>query len=103
MWPRGDARETPDISARRNKANGLSGFVSFKRRKDAEVALRDVDGVTWAGTTLRVGWSKAVPTSGMVLYGASPFAACQRGISYYARAKKFKIALAFSETRWSSA
>jgi len=73
MWPRGDARETPDISARRNKASGLSGFVSFKRRKDAEAALRDIDGVAWAGSTLRVGWSKAVPTSGTVLYGASPF------------------------------
>jgi U2-associated protein SR140 len=98
MWPRGDARETPDISARRNKASGLSGFVSFRRRKDAEAALRDVDGVVWAGSTLRVGWSKAVPTSGVVLYGVSHFAACQRVISYYTREEKFKISLAFSET-----
>lgn len=69
MWPRGDARETAETAARRAKASGLSGFVSYKRRKDAEVALRELDGVAWAGSTLRVGWSKAVPTSGVVLYG----------------------------------
>ena len=55
--------------SRRAKSSGLSGFVSFKRRKDAEVALRELDGTNWAGSALRVGWSKAVPTSGRVLYG----------------------------------
>jgi U2-associated protein SR140 len=57
--------------SRRAKSSGLSGFVSFKRRKDAEVALRELDGTNWAGSALRVGWSKAVPTSGRVLYGKS--------------------------------
>jgi U2-associated protein SR140 len=57
--------------SRRAKSSGLSGFVSFKRRKDAEIALRELDGVSWAGSALRVGWSKAVPTSGRVLYGTS--------------------------------
>lgn len=71
MWPRGDVREALDTSSRRTKSSGLSGFVSFKRRKDAEAALRELDGAAWAGSTLRVGWSKAVPTSGKVLYGSS--------------------------------
>lgn len=71
MWPRGDSREGPgnDLASRRGKSGGLSGFVSFKRRKDAEAALRSLDGTIWSGSTLRVGWSKAVPTSGRVLYG----------------------------------
>ena len=71
MWPRGDVREPlgNDPSSRRAKPSGLSGFVSFKRRKDAEVALRELDGASWSGSALRVGWSKAVPNSGKVLYG----------------------------------
>jgi U2-associated protein SR140 len=67
MWPRGDPRE--NTTDRRSKGGGLSGFVSFKKRRDAEIALKELDGVLWAGSTLRVGWSKAVPTSGRVLYG----------------------------------
>ncbi|PVG00341.1 hypothetical protein CPB86DRAFT_729426 [Serendipita vermifera] len=67
MWPRGDPRE--NNTDRRSKSGGLSGFVSFKRRRDAEIALKELDGMAWAGSTLRVGWSKAVPTSGRVLYG----------------------------------
>lgn len=66
MWPRG---ETVGDMSRRSKTTGLSGFVSFKRRKDAEMALHRLDGVTWGGSALRVGWSKAVTTSGRVLYG----------------------------------
>jgi U2-associated protein SR140 len=72
MWPREDFRVVAgNDPSRRAKSSGLSGFVSFKRRKDAEVALRELDGVSWAGSALRVGWSKAVPTSGRVLYGRS--------------------------------
>ncbi|KAG8869981.1 hypothetical protein FRC20_000529 [Serendipita sp. 405] len=66
MWPRG---EGPGDLSRRSKASGLNGFVSFKRRRDAEAALREFDGVNWSGSALRVGWSKAVPTSGKVIYG----------------------------------
>ncbi|KAG8813919.1 hypothetical protein FRC17_001377, partial [Serendipita sp. 399] len=61
MWPRGEG--AGDLS-RRSKASGLNGFVSFKRRREAEAALRQFDGASWSGSTLRVGWSKAVPTSG---------------------------------------
>jgi len=65
MWPRGDGGPGDALSNRRSKSGGLS----FKRRREAELALRKLDGADWAGSLLRVGWSKAVPTSGRVLYG----------------------------------
>jgi U2-associated protein SR140 len=72
MWPRGDATVGPggDMTAtRRTKNAGLSGFVSFMKRKDAEAALRELDGFDWGGSILRVGWSKAVPKVAKPLYG----------------------------------
>ncbi|EIW83124.1 hypothetical protein CONPUDRAFT_136269 [Coniophora puteana RWD-64-598 SS2] len=71
MWPRGDAAVGPggDMTAsRRNKSAGLSGFVSFMKRKDAETALRELDGFDWGGSILRVGWSKAVQVAARPLY-----------------------------------
>ena len=71
MWPRSDATIGPgaDMTAsRRTKSAGLSGFVSFMKRKDAEVALRELDGFDWGGSVLRVGWSKAVPMAAKPLY-----------------------------------
>ena len=73
MWPRGDTTQGPgaDMTAsRRTKNAGLSGFVSFMKRKDAEAALRELDGFDWGGSVLRVGWSKAVPIAAKPLYGA---------------------------------
>ncbi|KAL1751128.1 hypothetical protein FB107DRAFT_222634 [Schizophyllum commune] len=70
MWPRND----PTFGAagvRPPKGNSLSGFVAFMKRKDAEDALRQFDGYDWGGSTLRVGWSKAVPVAARPLY-ASP-------------------------------
>jgi U2-associated protein SR140 len=71
MWPRGDGSGPgADMTAsRRSKSNGLSGFVSFMRRKDAEAALREFDGFDWGGNMLRVGWSKAVPIAAKPMYG----------------------------------
>lgn len=72
MWPRGDVVAGPGgdmTSSRRNRNAGLSGFVSFMKRKDAEAALREVDGLDWGGSILRVGWSKAVPMAAKALYG----------------------------------
>jgi U2-associated protein SR140 len=66
MWPRSDATIGPgaDMTAsRRSKNSGLSGFVSFMKRRDAENALRELDGFDWGGSVLRVGWSKAVPVA----------------------------------------
>ncbi|KAI0630343.1 hypothetical protein C8Q77DRAFT_1137614 [Trametes polyzona] len=71
MWPRSDATIGPgsDMTAtRRNKNSGLSGFVSFMKRRDAETALREFDGYDWGGSILRVGWSKAVPVAPKPMY-----------------------------------
>ncbi|KAI6046040.1 hypothetical protein EDC04DRAFT_2631696 [Pisolithus marmoratus] len=73
MWPRGDIGSGPggDMTAsRRNRNAGLSGFVSFMKRKHAEGALREFDGFDWGGSVLRVGWSKAVPMGNKPLYVA---------------------------------
>ncbi|EJD02812.1 uncharacterized protein FOMMEDRAFT_107807 [Fomitiporia mediterranea MF3/22] len=75
MWPRGDATLGPgaDITATRAKrAGGLSGFVSFMKRKDAETAIREIDGFDWGGSILRVGWSKAVPMAAKPAYAIYP-------------------------------
>ncbi|KZS98449.1 hypothetical protein SISNIDRAFT_448686 [Sistotremastrum niveocremeum HHB9708] len=72
MWPRGDATQGPgaDITqTRRSKSSGLSGFVSFMKRRDAETAVRLLDGFEWGGNILRVGWSKAVPVGPRAQYG----------------------------------
>ncbi|KAJ7079120.1 hypothetical protein B0H15DRAFT_859171 [Mycena belliarum] len=71
MWPRTDITTGPGAdmtNSRRTKSIGLSGFVSFMRRKDAEQALRELDGFDWGGSVLRVGWSKAVPIAQKPMY-----------------------------------
>lgn len=67
---RGD--EDPSIggtltTARKFKA-GLQGFVAFMKRKDAETAVRELDGLDWGGSVIRVGWSKPVPLPHQPLY-----------------------------------
>jgi U2-associated protein SR140 len=72
MWPRGDNASGPGAdmtAARRNRNSGLSGFVSFMKRRDAEAALKEFDGFEWGGSVLRVGWSKAVPIAAKPMYG----------------------------------
>lgn len=56
-------------ASRRTKNAGLSGFVAYMKRKDAEAALRELDGFDWGGSVLRVGWSKAVPVAAKPMYG----------------------------------
>ncbi|CAL1707281.1 unnamed protein product [Somion occarium] len=71
MWPRSDASQgvgAEMTASRRAKSTGLSGFVSFMKRKDAERALREFDGLDWGGSVLRVGWSKAVPIAAKPMY-----------------------------------
>ena len=73
MWPRSDASHGvgADMTAsRRAKSTGLSGFVSFMKRRDAEEALREFDGFDWGGSVLRVGWSKAVPMAPKAMFSA---------------------------------
>ena len=71
MWPRSDVTVGPgaDMTASRRSKAGLSGFVSFMKRRDAEEALREFDGYDWGGSVLRVGWSKAVPLATKPKYG----------------------------------
>ena len=80
MWPRGDGTQGPgaDMTASRSKGkSGLSGFVSFMKRKDAETAVHEMDGFEWGGSVLRVGWSKAVPVAAKAAYvGAFSKALC---------------------------
>lgn len=67
-------------ATRSKKSSNLSGFVSFMKRKDAETAVREIDGFDWGGSLLRVGWSKAVPIAAKAAYfGAHPasFFLCQ--------------------------
>jgi nitrogen fixation protein len=74
MWPRLDEPapgvDASQLGARRvgSKA-GLTGFVAFMKRKDAEHAIREMDNLDWGGSVLRVGWSKAVPIPRQALYG----------------------------------
>jgi len=71
MWPRGDGSVGPGADmtqSRKHKSSGLSGFVSFMTRQDAEEALREYDGFEWGGSILRVGWSKAVPIPPKPMY-----------------------------------
>ncbi|RSH95364.1 hypothetical protein EHS25_000451 [Saitozyma podzolica] len=62
MWPRGD-----DEAARRGRA-GLTGFVSYMTRKDAEKAVEHLDGLDWGGNVIRVVFSKPVPMPLKALY-----------------------------------
>lgn len=74
MWPRADPSvggPGGDITARRGKTAGMSGFVSYMTRKSAEECVRDMDGFNWGGSVLRVGWSKAVPIAPRPAYGGS--------------------------------
>lgn len=56
-------------SRRVGPKSGLTGFVAFMRRDDAERALREFDGLDWGGSVLKVSWSKAIKLPGRPLYG----------------------------------
>ena len=102
MWPRGDVGHGPgaDMTAtRRTKNAGLSGFVSFMKRKDAGAALREFDGFDWGGSVLRVGWSKAVPIAAKPMYGMFcwTIASCGFPIKFISRSRS-QIPLALQGT-----
>ncbi|CAD6887306.1 unnamed protein product [Tilletia laevis] len=67
MWPRGDEMGGAGgagagiTMVRRMQSAGLTGFVSFMRREDAERAIRESDGLSWAGSIIRASWGKAMP------------------------------------------
>ncbi|KAJ9109859.1 hypothetical protein QFC19_001838 [Naganishia cerealis] len=47
----------------------LSGFVAYMKRKDAEVAVKELDGLDWGGCIIRVGWSKMIRLPIRPIYG----------------------------------
>jgi U2-associated protein SR140 len=57
------------MAVSRRAKPGLTGFVAFMKRDDAEKAVRDLDGYDWAGCALRVGWGKPTPIPPRPLYG----------------------------------
>ncbi|QRV79159.1 RNA recognition motif protein [Ceratobasidium sp. AG-Ba] len=74
MWPRTDPTHPnppPGSDISTSARRGMSGFVSYMTRPDAEAAVRELDGFDWGGNLLRVGWSKAVPIAARAMYGES--------------------------------
>lgn len=53
MWPRQEDQS-------RFKQPGYAGFVSYMSRKDAELAVKELDGSDWQGHALKLDWGKRV-------------------------------------------
>ncbi|QRW21578.1 RNA recognition motif protein [Rhizoctonia solani] len=71
MWPRADPHNPPGSDISTSARRGMSGFVSYMTRADAEACVRELDGFDWGGSVLRVGWSKAVPIAARAMYGGA--------------------------------
>ena len=48
-----------------------TGFVAFMKRRDAEQAMRRLDGKELMGFTLRIGWGRPVPLPAQPSFGKS--------------------------------
>ncbi|EJU04323.1 hypothetical protein DACRYDRAFT_105385 [Dacryopinax primogenitus] len=82
MWPRHeDPPSVLGVPTGPRRQNSLSGFVCFMKRRDAEVAVSDLDGAEWNGSTLRVGWSKAVSVPSRAMFDLGPGIGAKRGRS----------------------
>mgnify|MGYP000462816765 FL=1 len=46
---------------RKDRLAGLTGFVSYMKRDDAQYALKESDGIVWGGSAIKTGWGKAMP------------------------------------------
>ncbi|KAH7339715.1 hypothetical protein B0J17DRAFT_597048 [Rhizoctonia solani] len=68
MWPRSDPHHAQGSDISTSARRGMSGFVSYMTRADAEACVRELDGFEWGGSVLRVGWSKAVPIAARAMY-----------------------------------
>ncbi|ORX39062.1 hypothetical protein BD324DRAFT_618400 [Kockovaella imperatae] len=70
MWPRGDIDSSIGgvVTSSRWAKPGLQGFVAYMKRKDAETAVNELDGLDWGGSVIRVGWSKPVPVPTRAIY-----------------------------------
>lgn len=59
MWPRGEQRE---------RLAGLTGFVAFMTRGEAEYAFKQADGAMWGGVRIKLSWGKAMPLPNRAMY-----------------------------------
>lgn len=82
MWPRGEEASGGaggGITLLRNtRSAGLTGFVCFMRREDAETAVAEADGISWGGAQLHTSWGKAMPKPRHALYLRSAETAARR-------------------------
>ncbi|KAI9140589.1 hypothetical protein BKA69DRAFT_497249 [Paraphysoderma sedebokerense] len=63
MWPR--------TQEERDRGRNC-GFVSYMKREDAEIAVKEMDGTEILGYVTRVGWGKAVPLPASPVYVKKP-------------------------------
>jgi U2-associated protein SR140 len=68
---RGDEEFIAGPNGTRRPKSGLTGFVAYMKRADAEVAVKELDGLEWGGCAIRVGWSKMIRIPARPLYGES--------------------------------
>lgn len=61
MWPRIEDTVPLPSSVRTTKHAGATGFINYMRRKDAEVAYKEMDGAMWGGSEVRTAWGKSLP------------------------------------------
>ena len=62
MWPRGEQRD---------RVGGLTGFVAYMTRTDAEYAFKQADGALWGGVRVKLSWGKAMPLPQRAMYPMS--------------------------------
>ncbi|CDS00736.1 uncharacterized protein SPSC_05030 [Sporisorium scitamineum] len=62
MWPRGEQRD---------RISGLTGFVAYMTRAEAEYAFRQADGAMWGGVRVKMSWGKAMPLPARAMYPMS--------------------------------
>ncbi|SNX85336.1 uncharacterized protein MEPE_04045 [Melanopsichium pennsylvanicum] len=62
MWPRGEQRE---------RVGGLTGFVAYMTRGEAEYAFKQADGAMWGGVRIKLSWGKAMPLPTRAMYPMS--------------------------------
>lgn len=61
MWPRGDDADGVASAIRTTRTEGMTGFVSFMTRDDAEAAAKEAESCNWNGSVLRTSWGKPMP------------------------------------------
>lgn len=63
------ARGEDLAQANRRGQTGLTGFVAYMKRSDAERAVRELDRLNWGGNVIYVAFSKSVAVPTRAIYG----------------------------------